>query len=204
MQQSANQAISSLFGRTTRGVQEYIQNIYTNVQETFGSSLGNFIQGARAQFEEVQFGETARYIQSMRAKTGSVFNTDVIEVKAYIEDMQQATGTMRRVVMCAPGVRELQMAGDIHAYGEDYVDSSPTGIGKYHYDYRNFTNTVAIHNGEEGEDSSTVIRNVFESYQEEVMYSVHDRSAFLRTIESANKLVEDSVYDMTSQDNDLI
>jgi hypothetical protein len=198
-----NMAIMSMFNRTSTGVQQMFNNIYQSVA---GTAIGQsqFFQQAQSTYQDLQHGATARAVQAMRAQNEVIFEVDKISALGYIDHIQQAEMTMRRVVMCTPVVREMYGNGECHGYGDLYINSSPTGIGSTHYDYRQFNNGVVQTTVDDDGVTTSGFKIWHEAVSDERQYSIHDKRDFKITQQSVIEMMEDSEFDPTHPDNELL
>lgn len=198
-----NMAIASMFGRPSKALQNTIQSIHTHLAATpIGQT--QFFQNAVSKFQEMNFGHTAKVIDSMRAKHETTMNQDAIRIISTIGEFQEASYNLRRIIMATPEVREEFHNGNICGYAGLYVDGSPTGIGASHYDYRVFTNGVVSHEVQEDGTTKSTIRSYVEPHKEDYNIDILQKRSAHVVMANARWLLENDDYDLTSPDNDML
>lgn len=198
-----NMAIASMFGRPSKALQQTIQTIHAGLATTAIGQTQLF-QNAVNKFQDMNFGQTAKVIDSMRSKHESTMNQEAIRVISTIGEFQEASYNMRRIVMATPSVRQEFQAGNICGYAGLYIDASPTGIAESHYDYRVFTNGVVMHEEQEDGTVKSTIRSYVEPRKEEYTIDIMQKRAAAIVMANANYLLNNSDYDLTSPDNDML
>lgn len=203
---SHNMAIASMFGKPSQAVQAAIQQAQSSIMATVGqNSIGaQLVQQAQQEFHDINFGATAMQIDSMRSQQETIFKQDTIYAACTIGEIQNANPITRRVVMATPNVREAYIDGHICGYGDLYVNSSPTGIGQSHYDYRVFTSGVVQHVMEDDEIVRSESAWHYETTKEEFLVGIQEKRAAAIVMANASYLLDNDDYDCTSVDNDLL
>ncbi|CAH0448036.1 hypothetical protein SM033_00212 [Vibrio phage vB_VpaM_sm033] len=203
---SHNMAIASMFGKPSQAVQAAIQSAQQSIMATVGqNTIGmQLVQQAQQEFHDINYGSTAMQIDSMRSQQDSMFKQDTIIAVCTIGEIQNANPITRRVVMATPDVREAYMDGHINGYAGLYVNSSPTGIGQSHYDYRVFTSGVVQHVMEGDEIVRSESSWHYESTKEEFLIGIQEKRAASIVMANAAYLINNDDYDCTSVDNELL
>lgn len=202
-----NMAIASMFGKPSTAVQNAIQQTHNMLMSTIGNSGfgAQFLQQAQETFHDLNFGATAMQIDSMRSQHTTVFQQETIVATCTIGEIQNANAITRRVVMATPDVREAYQAGEISGYGDLYSNSSPTGIGATHYDYRVFTSGLVNHvRDDDGKITSSEHSWYYESTKEDYAIGIQEKRAAHITMMNAAYLINNDDYDCTSVDNELL
>ena len=142
----------------------YFQSQMQNISSTLTSAGAQFMQGARAIYEDVNSSATMMAARAaLRAATGVFFN-QITPVRD-INEFQTATPLMQRWIMANPTVRDIYNAQQCDGYSDSYVDTQPGVKGDNHYDYRRVMDAV-VYETEEGTFVKTYADDLFEGDRE--------------------------------------
>lgn len=142
----------------------YFQTQMQNISSTLTSAGAQFMQGARAIYEDMNSSATMMAARAaLRAATGVFFN-QITPVRD-INEFQTATPLMQRWIMANPTVRTIYSAQQCDGYSDSYVDTQPGISGDNHYDYRRVMDAVTYET-DEGTFVKTYADDLFEGDRE--------------------------------------
>ncbi|QNI21059.1 hypothetical protein [Vibrio phage vB_pir03] len=200
---SHNMAIASMFGKPSTGLQNAIQQIHQSYVGTAVAATG-ILQQVQQKFHDLNFGTTAKIIDSMRAKNEVILQAEPMRLLVTLGDFQHANSKERRVIMATPVIREEYQAGNLRGYGDLYVNASPTGVGSSHYDYRAFTSGVVQTQTQEDGTTRSQASWYYESHKEEQDLSIAEKRNAAVLMTTAAWMIDETEYDLTSPENDLM
>lgn len=200
----SNVGIASLFGRPSQALQARINQGVQDFLARTTPYCSNLAASVADRFHNYTQGDFARRVNSVRGYINQNFKSDSVRYLTDVEDIQNAPAAMRHYVMAHPGMRSLYQENRIEGYGEHYVDASPTGVGRTHYDYRVITNGVAQLEETENGENRMVARRFFEAVKPDYTPNISDKSAVQLTYQVLSSHLRDSLLDPSSENNALI
>lgn len=128
------------YGQKHPGTLQYLQNQFSNFQQTLSHAGQQFVSSAKEIFDQYNSSEALRAARLALNKVSNIFTPDNIRYLYQPQDLQTAQPTMQRWIMAEPTIRSLFHNQRCDGYSNSYVDVSPGIVGDLHYDYQRVMN----------------------------------------------------------------
>ena len=122
----------------------YIQNQLNNFSQTLTNTGRQFIEGAKAVYEQLNSAESMRIAKAALRAARGLFTPDTIMYLDTVESMQTAKSVMQRWIMAQPDIRELYLEQRCAGYPDTYHNVFGNVNYDDHYDYRRVMDSIVV------------------------------------------------------------
>ncbi len=127
----------------------YLQNQFSNLNNTVCDMTRRFFEGAKSTYERIQQSEILNKAKLAINAAKNIFHPNSIIPLQTLSELQLAQPVMQRYVMACPDIRQLYHEQRCSGYVDTYVDMEPNAIQESHYDYRRVTDGIIFIDNDE-------------------------------------------------------